>query len=365
MRGGGLGGPLSWIVTNWRLKLLSLLLAVGLLGGVAFSENPPTFDSVPERVDYHNLAPDLVVTNPKWTVDVPVAGFRSDVQRYRQASAGVTVDLTNARPGTQIYIAQPRLDLPGLTFRQSNIPIALTIEQIVTRQLDIEVRTKNRAAGIAIISDKTYATCGNANDHCQVTVAGPTTMVNGLKAYVDYDVPINSAATGSSPNQPVRFEYKGTPIALDKGPRTIPPISWTPEVVTVVVTTQGGTQTKTVPVNYRMQGTQACGYQISSVDLLPNQVTVNGPADSVSRITAVNMDPINITGLSSSQRLLKSVSSGFSSVNVEPQQVSVVVNVNPAFSCAAPSPAPGQPPAAPAAPAPSPTPTPIPTPRAT
>jgi len=356
-------GPLSWIVTNWRLKLLSLLLAIGLLGGVAFSENPPMFASVAVRVDYHNLPKDLVVTNPKWTVDVPVAGFRSDVLRYKQASAGVQVDLTHARAGpNQIYIAKPRLDLPGLTFRQSNIPISLDIEPMATRLLDIEVRTKNRAAGIAVVSDRTYATCGNANDHCQVTVVGPASIVSGLKAYVDYDVPITTAATGSSPNQPVKFEYRGAPIDLSKGPRTIPPVSWSPEVVTVLVTTQGGTQTKTVPVNYRVQGTQACGYQIASVDLQPNVVTVNGPADAVGRITNVSMETISIAGLSSSQRMLKGVSTGVSGVSVEPQQVFVTVNVSQTFTCAAPTPATGALPAAPPAAAPSPTPSPTPQP---
>ncbi len=359
MSGGHLGGPVSWIVTNWRLKMLSLLLAVGLLGGVAFSENPPMFDNVPVRVEYHNLPGDLVITNPTTSLDVPVAGFRSDVQRYKQSSAGVTIDLSRARAGAnQIYVAKPRLDMPGLTFRQANIPISLNIEPMATRPLDIEVRTKNRAAGIAVIPDRTYATCGNANDHCQVSVTGPASVVSSLKAYVDYDVPITSAATGSSPNQPIKFETNHSPIDLNRSPRTIPQISWTPEVVTVLVTTQGGSQTKTVPVNYRVQGTQACGYQIAGVDLQPTVVTVNGPADTVGRITSVTIDPIVVTGLTSSQRLVKAVSSGSSAVSVEPQQVFVNVSITQSFSCAAPTPA-GS--VQPAAPAPTSTPTPIPT----
>src|SRR5262249_19243285 len=153
----------------------------------------------------------------------------------------------------QTYIARPRLDLPGLTFRTATIPISLTIEPIATRQLDIEVRTKNRAAGIAVVEDKTYATCGNASERCQVSVSGPASVVDNLQAYVDYDLPINTAVTGNSPNQPVKFEEKdgdkASPIDLSKGPRTIPQVSWAPEVVTVLVTTQGGSQTKTVPVS--------------------------------------------------------------------------------------------------------------------
>jgi YbbR domain-containing protein len=353
-----IGGPVGWIVTNWRLKLLSLVLAVGLLGGVAFSENPPTFGSVPVKVNYNLPLPtDLVVVNPTTILEVPVAGFRSDVLRYQQSTAGVSVDLSRARPGKdQVYLAQPRADIPGLTFRQAAIPIRLDIEPLVTRQFDIEVRTKNRAAGIAVVPDHTYATCGNANDRCQVSVTGPATVLATLKAYVDYDVPITTATSGSSPNQNIKFEQNGHTIDLNKSPQTLPVIQWTPEVVTVLVTTQGGSQTKSVPVSVRVQGTQPCGYQISGVDVQPAQVTINGPADAVSKITNVTLDPIPLTGVTVGQRYTRNVVTGIG-VNAEPQQVVVNVSGYQAFSCAAPSPAAGL------VPAPTPTPTPTPTPR--
>lgn len=337
--------PFGWIVTNWRLKLLSLVLAIGLLGGVAFSENPPTFGTVPVKVNYNlSQSTQVVVVNPTTTVDVPVAGFRNDVLRYQQTSAGVTIDLSRARPErNQVYLARPRMDVPGVTFRQSTIPILLDIESLVTRQLDIEVRTKNKAAGIAVIPDRTYATCGNANDRCQVSVTGPASVVDSLKAYVDYDVPITSASTGSSPNQPIKFEDNGRPINLNKTPQTIPQIKWTPEVVTVLVTTQGGSQMKTVPVSWRVQGTQACGYQIAAVDVQPSQITISGPVDAVSKMTSVSIDPISLSGLTASERLTRSVLTGSGLVSADPQQVFVNVSVNQAFNCAAPSPAAGVP----------------------
>jgi YbbR domain-containing protein len=329
--------PVSWVVTNWRLKLLSLLLALGLLAGVAFSENPPAFDSVPVRVEYANLPPDLVITNPTTTVYVPVAGLRESVQRYKASSAGVSIDLSHARGGrNQMYMATPRQDLSGLSFRQSSIPISLTIEPLATRLLDIEVRTKNKGPGIAIVSDKTYATCGNATDHCQVSVTGPASLVNKLKAYVDYDVLITTAASGSSPNQPIKFELGGHEIDLKKV-QADPLLKWTPEVVTVLVTTQGGTQTKTVTVSPKVVGQQACGYQVA-LDLQPNQVTVSGPVDAVSRVTNVGLDPVTISGLTTSQRIVRNVLIA-TGVSADPAQVVVTVNVNQAFSCAAPTPA--------------------------
>jgi YbbR domain-containing protein len=341
-------------VTNWRLKLLSLVLAVGLLGGVAFSENPPVLGSVPVKVNYILPVPtDIAVVNPTTVVQVPVAGFRSDVLRYQQTTAGVTVDLSRAQPGTnQTYLARPRTDIQGLTFRQSAIPITLDIEALQMHQLDIEVRTTNKAPGIAVVRGQTYATCGNANDRCQVSVAGPASVLAKLKAYVAYDVPITTASSGNSPNQPVMFEIDGHPIDLGRTPQTIPQIQWTPDYVTVQVTTQGGSQTKSVPVSVRVQGTQPCGYQITSVEPVPSQVTINGPADAVGKITSVMLDPIPLGGLTVAEKFTRSVFPG-PGVTADPQQVVVSVTGYQAFNCAAPSPVAG------VQAAPTPTPTPI------
>jgi YbbR domain-containing protein len=352
------GGPLGWIVNNWRLKVLSVVLAVGLLGAVAFSENPPTFGSVTVKVNYDLPRPtSIVAVDPPTTVDVPVAGFRSDVLRYQQSTAGVSIDLTHAKPGRgQVYVARPRTDIQGLTFRESAIPITLDIEPLVTRQFDIEVRTTNKAPGVSVIPDQTYATCGNANDHCQVSVTGPASVLSTLRAYVDYDVPITTATSGTSPDQPIKFERDGHSIGdVSKSVPTVPQIGQTPDNVTVQVTTQGGSQTKSVPVSVRVQGAQPCGYQITGVDVSPGQVTINGPADAVGQVTTVTLDPIPLGGLTVAQRFTRSVVTG-AGVSANPQQVTVNVSGYQAFNCAAPTPAAG------VAPAPSPTPTSSPTP---
>ena len=104
---------MSWIVTNWRLKLLSLVLAVGLVGAVAFSQNPPVFDTVAVHVEFANLPQDLVVLDPPTSIDVPVAGLRDTVTKYKNTAAGVTINLANAKPGpNQVFAVTPRTDVP-------------------------------------------------------------------------------------------------------------------------------------------------------------------------------------------------------------------------------------------------------------
>lgn len=335
-----IGAPLGWIATNWRLKLLSLVLAVGLLGAVAFSENPPVFDTASVRIEFANPPQDMVVMNPPSALDVPVAGLRDAVTRYKNGAAGVSIDLANAKPGpNQKFAVTPKIGTPGVTVRSRVDPISLTLDRLAPGQLDIEVRTPRTSPGIAVIPEKTYATCGNSNDRCRVSVSAAASIMSSLKAYVDYDVPLTSANTLISPNEPIKFESDGRPIDLKKDVKTIPRPSVTPDNVTVQIQTRSGTLTKTVGLNVRVTGTQACGYAISGVDVQPNSgfVSITGPIDSVARLNTLTLEAVDITGITSSTTVPRRVVTGSPQITADPATVRVTVNVNQSFSCAAPA----------------------------
>lgn len=333
---------MSWIVAHWRLKLLSLLLTLGLLGAVAFSENPPVVTNVSVRISYINQPPTLVLVRPPKSIDVRVVGLRDAVERYRSAAAGVTVDLTHAKVGAdQPYAATPIVDTPGVTASDASVAIRLTIEDLRTVTLDIEVRTPKKSPGIDVIPDRTYATCGNARDRCQVTVSAATSVVDGLHAFVNYDVSIDSANTQTSPNEPILFEKNGQEVRLTRVD-TIRLPAWTPDNVTVQVVSQGGNQTKTVALVVRPTGTQACGYSLTGMDIQPSSfVTVTGSPDAVARIgSSITLDPVPIAGLTTSQSFTRQVSTGSDQVTAVPATVHVNVGVTQSFSCSAPTPTP-------------------------
>ncbi len=339
------GLPVSWLVNNWRLKLLSLALSLGIVGAVAFSQNPPVFDTVSARIQYLNLPQDLVVMNRPTTVDVPVAGLRDAVTMYRNTAAGVSIDLANARAGTnQAFAVTPKIDVAGVTARSRIGPIRLTVEPLVARQLDIGVRAPKALPGISVIQDRTYATCGNSNDRCQVTVSAAASIVDKLTAYVDYDVTLTTADPLISPNEPIKFELNGHQIDLAKDVKSLPTPSWTPSVVTIQVATHGSTLTRTVPLTTRITGTQACGYAITGLDVQPSaSVTVTGPIDLVSKLTVLQLEPpIDVSGLTSSSTVSRRVQTGSSQIASDLSLVRVTVGISQAFSCAAPSPSPSR-----------------------
>jgi hypothetical protein len=304
---------LAWIVNHWRLKLLALVLAVGLLGAVAFSENPPEYVTVPEKVEYvfppDNPNNGLVLIDPATSVEVQVFGLRDVIARYASSSAGVSVDLTNAHPGrNQGFLAHPKSVPPGLNFRSTDIPIRLNIEEQKSEELKVDVRIPT-ASGVDVTSK--IAFCGNEAVACLVSVTGPPSLLDGLSAYVDYNARITSAGTLRAPGQRVLFERKGKPIDLSQF-HSQPSPSWSPTVVTVKIDTQGGIQTKQVPIVYSVTGTQSCGYLVSRVDVSPSGlVTIQGPVDAVSQINGVTIPtPIDITGLSSTKSFARALSTG-------------------------------------------------------
>jgi len=331
--------PVSWIVTNWRLKLLSLVLAVGLVGAVAFSQNPPVFDTVAVHVEFANPPPDLVVLDPPTSIDVPVAGLRDTVTKYKNTAAGVTINLANAKPGpNQVFAVTPKIGVPGVTVRSRVGPIRLTLERQDTRLLDIEVRTPKASPGIAVIPEKTYATCGNSSDRCQVSVTAASSVVNALKAYVDFDVSLTTAYTSITPNEPIKFELNGRKIDLQKDVRSQPVATSTPSNVTVKVATNGGTVTRTVGVGVRATGTQACGYAITGTDVQPSPfANVTGPVDLVTKLTTLTIDPVDISGLTGPAIVNRRLQTGSPQVVAEPAVVRVTIAISQAFNCAAPA----------------------------
>jgi len=173
----------------------------------------------------------------------------------------------------------------------------------------------------------------------QVTVTGPAELVDGLHAYVNYDVAIQSANVQTSPDQTILFEKGGHPVDL-RSWHTIPPPSWTPNVVTVQVATVGGTTTRTVGLTVRPIGVPACGYAVAGVDVQPGSfVTVTGPIGQVARLgDSIGLDPVDISGITSTQSFTRAVRTGSDQITASPASVRVVVSVVPAFSCAAPTP---------------------------
>lgn len=348
---------MRWLVANWRLKLLAVVLALALLMAVAFSEDPPTASTVKVGVTYSNVPQNLVVMNPPTSVPVNVVGLSDNVKRFSQTSVGAVIDLSRAREGpNQTFTARVNANPDGVSIQQTEIPVQLDLEPLATKQLPVEVRVTNVNAGqgISVVPEGTYSTCGNDAQSCQVTVTAPKPMLDGMHAFVRFDFPVQSAGIQRAPSLPVQFETNGKPISLANTQVFPGKIAFTPSVVTARVETQGGALSKTVGITVNASGQPACGYKIDAVSIAPNAfATISGPTQSVAKYSALNLGSVSINGANSTQTFTKQLPTTGDVQVVDPKgaAVTVTVNISRAFTCGSPAGTPG---AGGAPPAPSP-----------
>jgi YbbR domain-containing protein len=337
---------MRWLVANWRLKLLAIVLALALLMAVAFSENPPTASTVKVGVTYSNVPQNLVVMNPPTSVPVNVVGLSDNVKRFSQTSVGAVIDLAGAHQGAnQTFQAHVNTDPDGVSIQQTQIPLRLDVEPLATKQLPVEVRVTNVSNGVSVVPDGTYATCGNDAQSCQVTVTAPQPLLDGLHAVVKFDFPLQSAGIQRAPSLPVQFERNGQALSLASTQVFPGKIAYTPGVVTARVATQGGVLSKTVGITVAASGQPACGYQIDGVAVAPSAfATISGPAPSVAKFSSLNLGSVSINGATSSQTFTKQLLAASDVQVVDPKAgaVTVSVSISRAFTCgAATSPGPG------------------------
>jgi YbbR domain-containing protein len=364
---------MHWLVGNWQLKLVSIVLTLALLAAVAFTTNPPTTASVDLHIAYPTPSEGLVLVNPPTKVQVRVVGLADSVHAFEReyaSSAGARVDLTGMKAGAdQPATAVVTASASGVSVTPSSMPISISLDTMETVHLPITVKVTNlnSSAGISVVQSGTYATCGSDTVMCEVTVHAPSSLVSGLTAYLIYvDPQPSQAGLERVPGLPVRFEHHGKPINLTgANPQVIPNlITVQPTTATARVETQGGTLTSTYTVFAKTSGTAACGYQVESLSYSPQTVTVSGPTQTLASLQQIQLSGIDVSGLNAPETVSRPLDlpSGVQASPGTPATVSVTVNIGQAFSCA-PSTISGTPtPQSTPQPAPTRTPTPAPTP---
>jgi YbbR domain-containing protein len=335
---------MNWLFSNWQLKLLALVLTLGMLGAVAFSENPIAFRTMQAKVDYVGPADGVALIEPARTVTVQVTGLADTVATLKPENIEVRADVSKFKPGVDTTLSTPvRVLVPGVSTTTGTVLLHVVTDTMKVSNLTVDVRTPNQVSGWKVDPDpkKTFAQCQpDTNVPCQLTVRGPASLLNGLKAYVDIQQPINNNVL-RFPSQTVRFERNGQPVDFTKA-NTEPPIGWDPAIVSVQVTASSSSAQRMVAVNVPVTGRPACGYGVTGLVITPGNgvVTISGPADAVTSRESVGTDGVDVSNATSSISRDLKVQVPDPTVSVQPQVVHVTVSVARQFDCTAPTPPP-------------------------
>jgi YbbR domain-containing protein len=349
--------PVAWLVRNWKLKILAVVLAVILLLAVAFSENPLSIRQYSAPIRYSDPPTGLVLVKPPARVTITVSGLNSAVRTLNDSNTYVPLDLSKIKVGaSQTVFAQPTVLVTGVTVQGGSVALSFGVQELKQDTLPVEVRLIKDTPGYKIVPEQTYGSCDNAAEPCKVTLSAPASYFKDLVAYVEVGGTLTGLTT-HVPNLPIKFSQSGTPIdfaSLNTFPKPGVVPSLMPNVKVTAVTS---VSTKPVALRPRLTGVgqQACGFSITGVTINPGGgvALVTGPTTVVSAVPdVIDLPPVDITGASVSVVRTLPVPLGDPKLAADPARVNVTAALQKQFDCAAPTP----PPAPPVSPTPSPSP---------
>jgi YbbR domain-containing protein len=276
------------ITDEWRLKLLALVLAILMLGAVAFSQS--NIKTLLVNITYTNRPPNLVVVTPLDRIAISVSA-PSDLP-LTPASVTATADLTHIKKGAAIAVPIQVKPTDLRIAYQQPAPITLNVDDLTTVSVPVQVNTPNSAPGWLVT--KAVARCPNGTDNCNVTFVGPASVAANLAAFVT----VNDVIQGSSTdilNEPVQFQQNGRPLDLSKL-ETLPPITISPSTVNPHVEAKRGTASVQVtlwddtPTHYPPPG-----YRVTGVTVSPLTVLCTGPADAIAGLTSILLPGVDLS----------------------------------------------------------------------
>ena len=323
------------LVRNWRVKLLALLVACGMWVGVVYASNPPAIATYYVTPQVSGLSPKLLLLYPVRGVPIKVGGVYSNVHSpLVREHLAASIDLSHIRaPGVYQVRLTTSLQDPNAFLWASPATVTVTVDRWETASLPVRVVVPNGELPQAGYKFNSAATSVSPPD---VTVRAPSSIIASLEP----EATVNLSTWKAAVDLPTTVQ-----VPVPKGVAGNE-VSFNPQQVTVHVSISSETNQVSLPVDYTLSGQVAPGYELTAAQVTPQTVTVTGPPDIVDGLSAVDTQPIDISGISrdTTYQVRLNLPGGVSS---SVASVSVVVTVTP-LPTATPTPTP--------APSPSPTP---------
>lgn len=270
------------------LAIASILLSLGLWLYVQY-QDLPNQPSGPNRIavplQATGLRSGLWALNVPPTVEFTAEGTAEELAKIDRSNLVATVDLSNAAEGKNSYRAVLKAPTEyKVNWSPAFKKVTLTIERESTRTLPVTVDT----AGGLNVEKRLY---NNASTEPEsVTIHGPTSLVNDVvKARVILD--LSKVTPQTAYKLPVELlQLNDLPVS-DK-------ITCEPREVTVRPSLTIAPTAKSLLVSPIFKGQPLFGYQIVSYEVFPNQVNIRGESEAIAKLSLVETEPIDITGIS-------------------------------------------------------------------
>jgi len=183
---------MTFLEINWRILLLSFVLACGLWYAVTVRDRLEVQAEV--SLNYRGMPEDLIVRDGMLkNFTVLVRGPKAMIRRLDSAMLTYSVDISHLRPGTNVIaLAAP---LPIVESRTIDVVgivpnhLALEAEVVVERSVPLEPVFSAPAIAQAVKAEKLQVS------PTSVTLRGPESVIRKMQS-LKLDVPLESVVTG-------------------------------------------------------------------------------------------------------------------------------------------------------------------------
>jgi len=273
-------------LSNLATLLLALILAVIIWLTATQTEDPLKTQFLQLPVEFVGLPENGIRISPeRQSVQIRIEGPES-IMRALQASDFSAIADLSAVPfgeetlvGVQIETIQANVDIS----KPSPELVEVLLEEQITRRISIELDLRGSVA-------RGHAQGDPLIEPAYVTVSGPASRVGQLDFGLVTVFLNNARETNVGAHRPIFYDQQGRVASVNGLTLSTENIE-----VTVPVEEQAGFAEKLITVEW--VGEPAPGYRLLSVSVEPPSVLVEGLPTLLNRLTRLQTEPIDITGL--------------------------------------------------------------------
>ena len=280
---------LSFLRANLPWILLSLILSVGLWGIVTVEVDPivtSTIGNVPIEVQG---APRSVLVQPSvLAVEVTVSAPTDAWPQLNVSKFRAELDASKVVPGAQdLPVTVVSLDPRARVESWNPDKVTMRVDPLRSKVVPVQVILQGVVADL-------YQSGAATTTPAEVTVSGPQSSIDQVTAAV------------------IDVSLDGVTATIDKSYRPLPEndagaqvdrVTMVPEAVLVEVPIEQKLSYKTVPVEPKLQGTVALGYQVVGVTIDPSTVTLVGDPKTLNQLQFVSTQLVDISGATSDREV--------------------------------------------------------------
>jgi YbbR domain-containing protein len=304
---------------NLTLKIISVIIAI-ILWLYAVSELNPevtkNISDIPVTVMNEDALNGLQLTlaeKPADSITIRIRGLVNDIRKVNTANLKAVLDLKTVDwTGTR----QVELNIEGLLPREvklDKIPeISLTVDKVISKTVPVTVdRTGSGAKGYFVhpesVEPQTIGIYGAQSLVDSIVKGIVQVNLNNDESTIDQSLPIKLV---DAANRVISSDY----LNLRQGFATVRiPIY----------------PVKSLAVKANITGVPANGFVVEGVDVNPGELTVNGYASVIEKLSSLNTEPVDITNAAEDVQITANIKEieGLYLEPGQPSEIGIVVHI--------------------------------------